>query len=82
VSHGRATLWTNFKIGDDGYTRTLVHDQRLTLLSLGRVTRRIHEIETYRMTALLAFLVTLDLQKKLRPLEQSLALTIEGMASA
>ena len=60
----------------------LVHDQRLTPLSIGRVRRRIHRIETYRMMALLAFPLTLDLQKKLRPLEQSLALTIEGMASA
>ena len=81
VSHGRATVWTDFKIGDDGYTRMLIHDQGLTPLSLGRVSRRIHEIETYRMMALLAFPLALDLQRRLGPLEKSLAETIEGMLS-
>ena len=78
VSHGRATVWTDFKIGSEGYTRMLVHDQGLTPLSLGRVSRRIHEIETYRMMALLAFPLALDLQKKLGPLEKSLAKTIKA----
>ena len=82
VSHGRATIWTDFKIGDDGYTRMLVHDRGVTPLSLGRVSRRIHEIETYRMMALLAFPLALELQKKLGGLEKSLAETIEGMLSA
>ncbi len=81
VSHGRATVWTDFKIGDDGYTRMLIHDRGLTPLSLGRVSRRIHEIETYRMMALLAFPLALDLQRRLGPLEKSLAETIEGMLS-
>ena len=81
VSHGRATVWTDFKIGDDGYTRMLVHDHGLTPLSLGRVSRRIHEIETYRMMALLAFPLALDLQRRLGALEKSLAETVEGMLS-
>ena len=81
MSHGRAAIWTDFKIGDDGYTRILIHDQGLTPLSLGRVTRRIHEIEIYRMMALLAFPLALDLQRRLGPLEKSLAETIEGMLS-
>jgi len=76
VSHGRATVWTDFKIGADGYTRMLIHDQGLTPLSLGRVSRRIHEIETYRMMALLAFPLALYLQRRIGPLEKSLAETI------
>ncbi len=81
VGHGRATVWTDFKIGKDGYTRMLVHDRGLAPLSLGRVTRRLHEIETYRMMALLAFPLAQDLQKRLGPLEKSLADTVEGMLS-
>jgi uncharacterized membrane-anchored protein len=81
VSHGRATVWTDFKIGDDGYTRILIQDQGLTPLSLGRVSRRIHEIETYRMMALLTFPLALELQARLGTLEKSLAGTIEGMLS-
>jgi uncharacterized membrane-anchored protein len=82
VSHGRAAVWTDFKIGSEGYTRLLVHDRGLTPLSLGRVSRRLHEIETYRMMALLAFPVAQELQARLGPLEKSLAQTIEGMLSA
>ena len=82
VSHGRATIWTDFKIGNEGYTRMLVHDHGLTPLSLGRVSRRIHEIETYRMMALLAFLLAQGLQARLGPLEKSLAQTVEDMLSA
>ena len=82
VSHGRATIWTDFKIGNEGYTRMLVHDHGLTPLSLGRVSRRIHEIETYRMMALLAFPVAQGLQARLGPLEKSLAQTVEDMLSA
>lgn len=81
VSHGRATVWTDFKIGDDGYTRILIQDKGLTPLSLGRVSRRIHEIETYRMMALLAFPLALELQARLGSLEKSLSETIEGMLS-
>jgi uncharacterized membrane-anchored protein len=82
VSHGRATIWTDFKIGNEGYTRMLVHDHGLTPLSLGRVSRRIHEIETYRMMALLAFPLAQGLQARLGPLEKSLAQTVEDMLSA
>lgn len=82
VSHGYAKVWSDFKIGADGYTRMLVHDMGLTPLSLGRVTRRMHEIETYRMMALLAFPLAQDLQKRLGPLEKSLADMVESMLSA
>jgi uncharacterized membrane-anchored protein len=82
VSRGRATIWTDFKIGNEGYTRMLVHDHGLTPLSLGRVSRRIHEIETYRMMALLAFPLAQGLQARLGPLEKSLAQTVEDMLSA
>jgi uncharacterized membrane-anchored protein len=82
VSHGRATIWTDFKIGNEGYTRMLVHDHGLAPLSLGRVSRRIHEIETYRMMALLAFPLAQGLQARLGPLEKSLAQTVEDMLSA
>jgi uncharacterized membrane-anchored protein len=79
VSQGGATVWTDFKIGNDGYTRTLIHDHGMSPTRLGRVSRRIHEIETYRMMALLAFPLARQLQKELSPVEKSLAQTIDGM---
>lgn len=82
VATRQATVWTDFKIGDDGYTRILVQDHGLTPIRLGRVTRRIHEIETYRMMALLAFPLARDLQRELGPVEKSLSETIDGMLAA
>ena len=82
VSQGGATVWTDFKIGADGYTRMLVHDHGMSPMRLGRVSRRIHEIETYRMMALLAFPLARQLQRELGPLEKSLAETIDGMLAA
>jgi len=82
VTRGGATVYTDFRIGDDGYTRMLVHDHGVQPLRLGRVARRIHEIETYRMMALLAFPLARQLQKELGPLEKALAQTIDGMLAA
>ena len=82
VSQGGATVWTDFRIGADGYTRMLVHEHGLSPLRLGRVSRRLHEIETYRMMALLAFPLAGQLQRQLRPLERSLAETIDAMLQA
>ena len=82
VSQGGATIWTDFRIGADGYTRMLVHDHGLSPLRLGRVTRRLHEIETYRMMALLAFPLARRLLVELGPLEKSLASTIDAMLQA
>ncbi len=62
VSEGKATVWTDFRIGDDGYTRMLVHEHGLSPMRLGRVSRRLHEIETYRMMALLAFPLAKEIQ--------------------
>ena len=62
---GLATVWTDFRIGPDGYTRMLVHDHGLSPLRLGRVVRRIHEIETYRMMALLALPLARKVQAEL-----------------
>ncbi len=82
VSQGGATAWTDFRIGADGYTRMLLHDHGLSPMRLGRVSRRLHEIETYRMMALLAFPLARQMQIELGPLESSLAETIDGMLQA
>ena len=71
TSSGLATVWTDFRIGPDGYTRMLVHDHGLSPLRLGRVIRRIHEIETYRMMALLALPLARKVQAELARLERA-----------
>jgi uncharacterized membrane-anchored protein len=82
VSSGLATLWTDFRIGSDGYTRILVQDHGLSPLRLGRVARRIHEIETYRMMALLALPLARRVQSELAGLERAVSRVTADMLSA
>lgn len=80
VNQGKSTVWSDFRIGDDGYSRMLIHDGGITPPRLGRLTRRLHEIETYRMMALLALPLARDLQPRLSQMEVALSGTIEHMA--
>jgi uncharacterized membrane-anchored protein len=82
TSSGLATVWTDFRIGPDGYTRMLVHDHGLSPLRLGRVVRRIHEIETYRMMALLALPLARKIQAELAGLERAVSKVTADMLSA
>jgi len=82
TSGGQATVWTDFRIGPDGYTRILVHDHGLSPLRLGRVVRRIHEIETYRMMALLALPMARKVQGELARLERAVSTVTADMLSA
>ena len=82
TSSGQATVWTDFRIGADGYTRMLVQDHGLSPLRLGRVIRRIHEIETYRMMALLALPVARKVQGELAGLERAVSKVTGDMLSA
>ncbi|WP_421696486.1 DUF3422 family protein [Aestuariivirga sp.] len=82
VSSGLATVWTDFRIGPDGYTRMLVQDHGLSPFRLGRVVRRIHEIETYRMMALLALPLARKVQPELAVLERALSKVTADMLSA
>jgi uncharacterized membrane-anchored protein len=54
VSDGMATVWTDFRIHDDGFSRFLVVDHGLTRRRAGRLIQRLLDIETYRTMALLA----------------------------
>ena len=82
VSSGQATVWTDFRIGEDGYTRMLVKDHGLSPLRLGRVVRRIHEIETYRMMALLALPLARKVTGELAALDRALSKVTADMLSA
>ena len=82
VNQNKATVWTDFRIGADGYTRILIHDRGLSPMRMGRLTRRLHELETYRMMALLGLPLARHLQRELGPLEKALSSTIASMHSA
>ncbi|MFO1122018.1 MAG: DUF3422 domain-containing protein [Hyphomicrobiales bacterium] len=82
VSSGQATVWTDFRIGPDGYTRILIQDHGLAPLRLGRVVRRMHEIETYRMMALMALPMARQIQGELVVLERAVSKVTADMLSS
>jgi uncharacterized membrane-anchored protein len=55
VSGGAAAVWMDFRVREDGFARILLHDRSLRPRQAGRLVQRLLEIETYRMTSLLAF---------------------------
>lgn len=54
VGRGDAEIFSDFIVGQDGASRLLFFNSRLNAFRLGRMVRRLLEIETYRAMALLA----------------------------
>ena len=80
IGQGQARVWMDFRIGKNGFSRILVEDIDMEAKRLGRVLRRIHEIETYRMMALLTLPLARSLAPKIHALEAGLDNTIAAMA--
>jgi len=53
VAAGRAIVWTDNQIHADGFGRILIHNVELRRRQAGRLIKRLLEIETYRMLAML-----------------------------
>lgn len=68
-----ATVWTDFRIHGDGYSRMVLNDHTLTPRQAGRLIQRLLEIETYRMTALLALPVARAILPRVAAVEKQLA---------
>lgn len=69
----RARLWTAYRIHRDGLGRILVHNRELNSCQLGRLCRRLLEMETYRMMVLLAFPMAKNLAPELAVMDHQLA---------
>ncbi len=74
VSGGAAQLWTDLALRDDGFVGYLLETQftgeaAMGAPRLGRLVRRICEIETYRIFALLAFPVARGVRTDLNRLD-------------
>ncbi|MGQ4879262.1 DUF3422 domain-containing protein [Billgrantia sp. LNSP4103-1] len=67
VGGGDATVWSDFHLDAAGYNRLLILNHGLNAFRLGRMVRRLLEIETYRMMASLSL-----------PLAKELALELEA----
>ncbi len=81
VADGGAWVFTDFLL-TDGWTRFLVLDEKLTPRQTGRMVQRLLEIETYRMTALLAFPVAKEVGRLLNRAEGELADLMDRIGAA
>lgn len=69
----KARLWTAYRIHNDGLGRVLVLNKGLNPCQLGRLVRRLLELETYRMMVLLAFPMARSIGPEVAGMDQQLA---------
>lgn len=77
----RAQLWTDLQINDDGYISYLVPNLGIGSRQAGRIARRIIEVETYRMAAMIAFPLAKSLSLPLKQAEKELSQISKDIAS-
>lgn len=70
LSGGRAGVWTNFQIGDNGWTRFHFMQRDMNQFRAGRALRRLLEIEVYRMAALYALPMAKQAQRDIDTMER------------
>jgi len=72
VASGHADVWTDFKMRGNA-VRMLVREWGLTPAQLGRLILRLLDVDSYRMTALLALPLAQKVSPRVAALEQGLA---------
>jgi uncharacterized membrane-anchored protein len=72
VLDGSATVWTDFRLYPDSYSRVLIQDRGLSPRQTGRLVQTMLEIETYRLMALLAFPLAREVGPDLREVDVNL----------
>jgi uncharacterized membrane-anchored protein len=81
VCSGKAAIWTDLGAGTDGLVHYVIQSDGVTGDRLGRLLRRIFEIETYRMAALLAFPLARDLRGDLDRLDREVRNAMEDVTT-
>ena len=77
-----ASVWSHFRLDEQGASRFLIQDHRLTPGRFGRLIQRLLEIETYRLMALLALPLAREYLPRIEELERSHAELVERLAIA
>ncbi|RDB43595.1 DUF3422 family protein [Halomonas sp. DQ26W] len=72
VGGGDATVWSDFRLTEAGVNRLLLVNHRLNAFRLGRMVRRLLEIETYRMMASLSLPLAKELAAEMQGYESEL----------
>jgi len=73
TSQGNASLYTAFRLHNDGFGRFIVRNQGMPDEQMGRLTRRLTEMETYRLFAMLALPLAKQIAPQLLEMDQRLA---------
>ncbi|MFT0532497.1 DUF3422 domain-containing protein [Castellaniella hirudinis] len=79
---GKATVWSDLRLNGNGINRMLVLNRQLDGRRLGRIVRRLLEVETYRLMASLTLPVARALSANLRDYETELMALSDDNASA
>lgn len=82
VSGGAGAAFTDFRIREDGFSRLLVSNGRMSSAQAGRTIQRLLEIDTYRMMALLALPTARTLTPFLSGSEQELVRITTALAAS
>jgi uncharacterized membrane-anchored protein len=82
VTGGAATVFTDFRIHVDGFSRFLIINHDLRSEQAGRLLQRLFEIEVYRVMALLAFPIARKLYPTLNKADRQLFTITSAMTSA
>ena len=70
---GKATLYTAFRLHGDGFGRFIVRNLGMPDGQMGRLTRRLTEMETYRLFAMLALPLAKQIAPQLVTMDRKLA---------
>jgi uncharacterized membrane-anchored protein len=80
MADGSATLYTDFRLHDDGCSRLWLVNRRLSEPQTGRMLQRLFEIEAYRVLALLALPIARRQAPRVAAIESALARLTDSMA--
>ncbi len=80
IAEGAGTLYTDFRLHNDGCSRLWLVNRKLTLAQTGRMLQRLFEIEAYRVLALLALPIARRQGPRIVAIESALATFTDQMA--
>ena len=80
VVDGRAVIWTDYQTHSDGFLRFLIRDSGMSPSSMGRLVKRVCEMETYRVMAMLALQPARNARPEIAKLEQELSDILQTLA--
>jgi uncharacterized membrane-anchored protein len=76
---GNATFYTAFRLHGDGFGRFIVRNQGMPDEQMGRLTRRLTEMETYRLFAMMPLPLAKQIGPQLVDMDRQLALIMKTL---